>query len=232
MTVSGDDLIEGQIAYYRARAAEYDEWFLRRGRYDQGEAHARQWFAEVEQVQQALAAFGPRGDVLELACGTGWWTQRLEPWARTLTAVDAAAEVIALNKQRLKSAKVNYVHADIFQWQAVQTFDAVFFSFWLSHVPLERFSAFWQSLRSCLKKGGRVFFVDSLYHQAATAKDQSVGGPDEEVVTRRLNDGRTFDIVKIFYRPEQLAARLEALGWQAEVQQTERFFLYGSAAPA
>ena len=64
------NLIEQQIEYYRARASEYDEWFLRQGRYDRGEAHKKQWFAEVAQLREALAEFEPRGDLLELACGT------------------------------------------------------------------------------------------------------------------------------------------------------------------
>ena len=88
------DLIEQQIAYYRARASEYDEWFLRQGRYDRGEAHKEQWFAEVAQLQKALADFGPKGEVLELACGTGWWTENLISYAETLTAVDASEEVL------------------------------------------------------------------------------------------------------------------------------------------
>ena len=47
-------LLAEQIAYYRARATEYDEWFLRLGRYDRGEEQNRQWFAEVEQAREAL----------------------------------------------------------------------------------------------------------------------------------------------------------------------------------
>jgi demethylmenaquinone methyltransferase/2-methoxy-6-polyprenyl-1,4-benzoquinol methylase len=79
---SSDRLIEEQIAYYQARAGEYDEWFLRQGRYDHGPEMNARWFAEVEQVARALEAFAPAGDVLELASGTGLWTQRLAPTAR------------------------------------------------------------------------------------------------------------------------------------------------------
>ena len=70
-----DGLLEGQLAYYRARAGEYDEWFLRTGRYDRGPEWNRRWFSELEQVRRELDGFGPTGEVLELACGTGLWTR-------------------------------------------------------------------------------------------------------------------------------------------------------------
>lgn len=64
------DVLRQQVDYYRARASEYDEWFLRQGRYDRGPELNTLWFGEVETVVAALDAFGPRGDVLELACGS------------------------------------------------------------------------------------------------------------------------------------------------------------------
>src|SRR5256885_13903029 len=63
------DLIESQVEYYRARAQEYDEWFLRQGRYDRGSALNERWFSEVEVVRQWLTTRGSLGDVLELAAG-------------------------------------------------------------------------------------------------------------------------------------------------------------------
>jgi demethylmenaquinone methyltransferase/2-methoxy-6-polyprenyl-1,4-benzoquinol methylase len=82
----GPGILDQQLAYYRARAGEYDEWFLREGRYDRGEEHKRAWFAEVAEVEAALAEARPRGDVLELACGTGIWTRKLVATATRLSA--------------------------------------------------------------------------------------------------------------------------------------------------
>ncbi len=229
---SGDTLLQEQIAYYRARAGEYDEWFLRQGRYDRGPELNRQWFTEAEEVAQALGDFAPTGHVLELACGTGLWTQRLARSASSITAVDSSPEVIEINRQRLgmaHAAKVEYVQADLFAWQPASQYDVVFFSFWLSHVPPERFAAFWEMVRAALAPGGRVFFIDSLYSETSTASDHRLEGQEATTLTRRLNDGQEFRIVKVFYQPEKLADQLAALGWQAQVQATAHYFLYGSA---
>ena len=223
-----DQLVTDQIAYYRARAAEYDEWFLRQGRYDRGPEHRSEWFAEVESIRAALCAHTPFGSVLEPACGTGLWTELLAGHASSVVAIDSSSEAIALNAQRISAPHVRYVTADIFSWTTEETFDLIFFSFWLSHVPIARFEPFWSSLRSLLRPHGRVFFVDSLLEQESTAKDH--GQLDRSgIVRRRLNDGREFDIVKVFHDPTALTDRLQSLGWRAEVHASGRFFLYGSA---
>jgi SAM-dependent methyltransferase len=229
---SSDRLIEEQIAYYQARAGEYDEWFLRQGRYDHGPEMNARWFAEVEQVTRALEAFAPAGDVLELASGTGLWTQRLAPSARSVTAVDSSPEVHAINQERLGGAPVRYVVADLFRWQPDRQYDTIFFSFWLSHIPPERLESFWSIVHAALAPGGRVFFVDALYEETSTAKNHQLEGPDAHAVTRRLNDGQEYRIVKVFYRSEMLTERLTAWGWQVRIERTPTYFYYGEASIA
>jgi demethylmenaquinone methyltransferase/2-methoxy-6-polyprenyl-1,4-benzoquinol methylase len=228
-TYSDRAILDAQISYYRARAAEYDEWFLRQGRYDRGPAHRADWLREVEQIQSALAPEIPRGSVLELACGTGLWTQRLAERASLIVAVDASPETLAINAERVHSDKVQYVLADIFSWTSADTFDLIFFSFWLSHVPESRFAEFWERVRTFLKPDGRIFFVDSLLEQTHAAIDH---GPLDRsgVVRRRLNDGREFEIVKVFHEPADLERRLHDLGWRGHVHSSGRFFLHGSMA--
>jgi SAM-dependent methyltransferase len=221
------NLLQQQIEYYRARASEYDEWFLRRGRYDRGPAANADWFAEVARVRAALDEFHPEGDVLELACGTGLWTEQLVAGARRITAVDASPETLALNRERLHSPAVRYIQADLFTWRPEERFDSVFFGFWLSHVPPARFEAFWRMVAGALKPGGRVFFVDSKYDPTSTARDHRLGDPGDGSVVRRLNDGREFRIVKIFYQADVLSSRLRDLGWATRVRETPQYFLYG-----
>lgn len=229
-TTSHDDLLQQQIAYYRARAGEYDEWFLRQGRYDRGPELNQRWFDEIAVAVRALAAFQPTGDVLELAAGTGLWTQHLVRTATSVTCVDSSPEVLALNRERLAGANVRYLQADLFAWQPDCQYDAVFFSFWLSHVPSERFAPFWEMVRAALKPTGRVFFVDALYDGTSTARDHQLEGANATTLTRRLNDGREYRIVKVFHEPDDLQRRLSALGWDVSVTPTGRYFYYGAGA--
>src|SRR4051812_5776567 len=105
MTTHRDDsgIIDAQMAYYRARAAEYDEWFFRQGRYDHGPERRAEWFVEVGAIERELTEAVRDGDVLELACGTGLWTRHLAAHNTRVLAVDASAEVIAINRDRVRS---------------------------------------------------------------------------------------------------------------------------------
>lgn len=222
-------LLAEQARYYRERAGEYEDWWFRRGRYDRGaDANAR-WFAEVTEVQDALKRFAPAGRVLELACGTGLWTRRLIGHADTVTSVDASSEVIELSRARLDDPRVSYVQADLFTWEPERTYDVCFFGFWLSHVPEARFETFWAKVQRALGPEGRVFFVDSLPSNLASAFDHHLPAEGDETMTRRLADGREFRIVKRFYEPRVLSRRLADLGWDAQVQATQEFFVYGQA---
>jgi ubiquinone/menaquinone biosynthesis C-methylase UbiE len=228
------ELLEGQLAYYRARAEEYDDWFLRRGRHDRGPEWNRRWFSELEDIRQELGRFGPAGRMLELACGTGLWTVELARHATSVTAVDASPEVLEINRARLREAgretAVRYVEADLFDWRPDAAYDAVFFGFWLSHVPPERFEAFWELVRSALRPGGRVFFVDSLGPETPDEKERRSRDPQGHTTIRRLDDGREFRIVKVFYDPAALETRLADLGWNVSVHTTEHL-LYGYGEP-
>ena len=217
-----------QLDYYRARATEYDQWWLRQGRYDRGAVLNAQWFADAAVVSSALSAFRPAGRVLEFACGTGIWSEQLLPFASHLTALDGSPEMLAINADRLHSPLVRHVEADLFHWQPTEQFDTVFFGFWLSHVPPERFAEFWQLVHSCLAPGGRVFFVDSRHEQTSTAVDHRLPEPEATVLRRRLNDGREFQIYKVFYDPADLTERLSELGWHFDIHQTDNYFLYAS----
>ena len=217
MPSSDGDLLDEQIRYYRARAGEYDTT----------SSVADDPFAlHLERIRDALRAFAPRGRVLEIAAGTGQWTVLLARLADVLVATDASPEMLALNAAKVGDPSIEYRVADAFSFEATHDFDVVFFGFFLSHVPPGRFDAFWAVLEGLLAPGGRVFFVDEAAHGLWDEQwvDQAAG-----VVNRTLSDGTIHRAVKVLWQPDELAARLVRLGWDASVT-AEGPFYCGTAA--
>jgi SAM-dependent methyltransferase len=202
-------LVAEQIAYYRAHAPDYDVAYL-----------SNDWDRCIQELPIT-------GDVLELACGTGHWTPLLAARARSVTALDAAPEVLALARQRVQGLPVEFIQADVFGWQPSRRFDTVFFGFWLTHVPPARFAAFWSMVASALTPDGWVCFVDDR-HQAR-ASERFVPEQATPAVWRPLRDGSERRVVKVYYRPDELAARLAELGWSAEIRDTSTPLLVGTA---
>jgi 2-polyprenyl-3-methyl-5-hydroxy-6-metoxy-1,4-benzoquinol methylase len=209
-----DEVLADQVHYYRRRAGEYDVTAYG----DVAAARAR--------IARLVAQMRPAGSVLEIACGTGLWTEALAGWADTVTAIDAAPEAVAIARDRVRPARVSFDVADVFSWDPGTRFDVIFFSAWLSHVPASRFGQFWQLLRSLLTGNGRVLFIDE--HVDERGKEAYVAGRDD-VVERRLRDGSTFRVIKNFVDPAELELRLRGLGWDCVIRRDGSDWVYGEA---
>src|SRR5437660_7713889 len=200
-----------QLAYYRAVANEYED-------------HAIDVPGQDE-LLSAIDSFRPTGDILELACGSGIWTESLLRSATTVTAVDGAPEMLAHARKRVgPRTRVRFVEADLFSWNPDRRYDAVFFGFWISHVPEDKFASFWSLVAEALEPGGRVFFFDDN-HRTET---ELVEGVNSAVVQRRLNDGTPFRVIKIPYEPADLEQRLRDLHWDISVTGTSGPFYWGA----
>jgi ubiquinone/menaquinone biosynthesis C-methylase UbiE len=208
------ELLDEQLRYYRARVDEYDEMMT------SGDRFGAEGDDVVQAILHRLDELGPFDRVLELAAGTGWWTKRLVARAAQVTAVDGAPEMIERNRLRIGDRRVRYIVADLFSWQPDERYDLVFFSFWLSHVPEERFEAFWSMVEGALVSGGRFFCVDTLWDAGAVTTSSPV-------VAREL-DGRQYRIVKVLHQPDELRARLEGLGWTVEARALDDEFFYAT----
>jgi 2-polyprenyl-3-methyl-5-hydroxy-6-metoxy-1,4-benzoquinol methylase len=136
-----DEVLASQIAYYRAHAPKYDDWWFCRGHHDLGPERRDSWIAEIEKLRGTLTGLAPLGDVLEFAGGTGNWTRELAALAESVTVVDASPEAVDIARSKV-SGNVAWQVTDVFEFHPERTYDVVFFSFWLSHVPIERFAPF------------------------------------------------------------------------------------------
>jgi SAM-dependent methyltransferase len=207
-----DELLREQAAYYHAYAGAYDR------EYETSE--------ELRSLEALAEGLPIAGDVLELACGTGQWTRFLAGRGHRVTAVDGSPEMLARARERTAGLDVEFIEAELFSWRAPRRFDTVFFGFWLSHVPPERFAAFWTMVGNALAPAGNACFIDS--------------GPgdivNEEILTtqtvrRQLDDGSGHRVVKVFHDPPGLVQTLAEIGWSARVWPLKTTLLAGAAAP-
>jgi demethylmenaquinone methyltransferase/2-methoxy-6-polyprenyl-1,4-benzoquinol methylase len=203
-------LLGEQLAYYRALGADY---------LNQGLA-----LPGGDEVMAALDAFRPTGSVLELACGPGVWTGRLLRYASDVTAVDGSPEMLAVAADRARDERVRFIQADLFSWRPDRRYDVVFFGFWISHVPAERFAAFWSLVADCLQPGGRVFFADDAYR----TPEELVEGHSSSTIQRTIPDGTAHRLVKVPWQPADLERRLRQLGWDIKVTPTAGPFYWGA----
>ena len=214
-----DDIITEQINYYRRRAAEYD---VTSSPPDDPLA------AFVNEIERALQAFRPSGDVLEIASGTGTWTRLLLEHASTVTALDAAPEMHQESRRKLgDDARLRYLEADVLSWEPDRSYDVVFFANWLSHVPPAHFDRFWATVHTATAPEGRVFFVDEIkdaWRNVELLREDFVKDRSMPIARRKLLDGTVFNVVKVFWDPQDLHSRLSNLGWEIQVCRTGPFF--------
>jgi len=225
------DAERSMIDYYEARAPEYDDWYLRRGRYVRGAIHDAAWNAELDSAGRWLDGLPWNGEIVELAAGTGWWSPLLASRGE-LSLYDASPAALDRARERLVAHNLRaHLHVRDAWAEPDRAVDGLFLGFWLSHVPRERLGDFLALARRWLKLDGRFAAIDSLADAASGAADHPE--PVDDLATRRLADGREFTIVKVYYSPDELTAALGRAGFEdVEVTTTGRFFLTVSARPA
>ena len=225
---SATELDGAMVEYYEARAPEYDDWYLRRGRYERGAVHDAAWNAELDAAGRWLDGLPWSGEIVELAAGTGWWSPLLASRGE-LSLYDTSPAALDRARERLVAHGLRaHLHVRDAWAEPDRQVDGLFAGFWLSHVPRDRLGAFLALVHRWLKPGGRFAFIDSLADPASGAADHPA--PADDRATRRLDDGRSFTIVKVFYEPEALATALIEAGFEArDVSTTGRFFVLGSA---
>jgi SAM-dependent methyltransferase len=230
-TPQSPDLDAEMLAYYEARAREYDDWYLRRGRYARGPIHDAAWNAELDAAGRWLDDLPIHGEIVELAAGTGWWSPLLASKGE-LSLYDGTSAPLDKARERLVAHGLRaHLHVRDAWAEPDRQVDAVFIGFWLSHVPRERLDPFLALVGRWLKPGGMFGFIDSLFDPQSSAADHPT--PADDLSVRRLDDGRAFTVVKVYYQPAELEAAIRRAGFRdVAVTGTGRFFLTGRARAA
>lgn len=195
-----DDL----ATYYARRAREYERV------YEKPERRT-----DLAALRRVLPTFFTGRDVLEVACGTGWWTHAIAACARSVVAMDVNPEVLEIARAKPHQAsRVRFELGDAFALDAVAgRFDGAFSGFWWSHVPRQELGRFLSSLHARLRPGARVVHVDNRYVEGSSTPLSRRDDAGNTMQLRRLENGDGYEIIKNFPTPDEVRA---AIGDRAE----------------
>jgi SAM-dependent methyltransferase len=197
--------------YYAARALEYD---LTAGYTDPIAEPLR---AKAKARCQKLFR---NADVLEIACGTGYWTEVVAQVARTVLATDVCEGMLALARQRLAASdSVRFQVADAYSLEGVPCgFNAACAVWWWSHIPKRLLPGFLATLHGRLVPGARVLLVDQL-PSAYAPKDQRIDANGDTTEVRQVSGGRAFRVVKNFPTRDGVSEALAGLATGIEYRE-------------
>jgi SAM-dependent methyltransferase len=202
--------------YYAARAPIYDEVYLRPERQ-----------SDLDELRRRIPAWFGGRSVLEVACGTGYWTQFIAPVAGRMTATDAVAEPLAFARLRPRVERVSFVQADAFALPAtLGSFDAAFAGLWLSHVPRERLRAFMAGVHARLVPGARVVLIDNTDAQCRDLPIVERDAHGNTYQLRALPDGTTHRVLKNFPSQAEMLSMIDGIGTSAQYRRGAHFWAF------
>ena len=180
-------------AYYARRAAEYERIYAKPERQQ-----------ELAALRVVLAQEFAGRNVLEVACGTGYWTAIIASVARQVHACDYNAEVLAL-AQAKTPPRTAFFRADAYALPVLpEPFDAALAAFWLSHVPKSRVPEFLAHFHSRLGPGARVVLVDNVYAEGSSTPLSRCDEEGNTYQLRQLEDGSSHEVLKNFPNSDEL----------------------------
>ena len=195
-------------AYYARRATEYEAV------YDKPERQA-----DLARLREELAETFRGRSVLEVACGTGYWTPHVARHALRVDAYDINEETLAIARtKRVDSTRVSFSQGDAYAPPiATPRHDAAFAGFWWSHVPTQHIARFLEGLHAALAPGARIVCIDN---RLIAGSSTAVSRTDEWSNTyqwRVLSDGSQHEVLKNFPKPAELQAAVQPYAAAFEV---------------
>ena len=211
--------MDNLVSYYAQRANEYERIYAKPER----QADLR---ALEARVRKMLA--GRR--VLELACGTGYWTDVMAPGVAQVTALDLNEEVLQIARVKENvtkhAAKVTFLRGSVYEIPDLgRAHDALFASFWWSHVPLERLDGFLVDCKAAVAHGALIAFLDNRYVEGSSTPVSRQDKQGNTYQMRKLDDGSPHEVLKNFPTESELIQRVSRLGWGANVELLEHYWL-------
>ena len=202
--------------YYRDRAPYYDRVYDYPERAD-----------DIAFLKSTIPPRFSNIDVLEVAAGTGFWTQFISTTARNIVATDVVQEPLQELSKRDLPDTVQTRIVDAYHLASLeQKFGGAFIGLWLSHVPIERMELFFRSLHSVLRPGASVVLIDNTKAQCQTypiTRTDKIGNTYQD---RVLDDGSVHEVLKNFPGKDQLMGSVAREAIHPEYVQLEHFWLF------
>jgi ubiquinone/menaquinone biosynthesis C-methylase UbiE len=214
--------VDKLAAYYAQRAAEYERIYARPERQE-----------DLAKLRARIGGLFAGRRVLELACGTGYWTDVIAESAGQVTALDVNEEVLEIARSKTNAGKVAFLRGSAYEIPPQDRIhDALFAGFWWSHVPLEKLDGFLKEIPSKIKPGALIAFLDNRYVEGSSTPLSRKDEGGNTYQTRRLDDGSTHEVLKNFPAEGELIQRAARHGWGAHVDLLEHYWLLTWWAPA
>lgn len=185
------------IAYYRQRANEYENIYLKPERQN-----------DLNTATSVLQSLFAEKEVLEIACGTGYWTQKIAETATSVLATDINQPVIDIARGKHYKNKVDFQVADFYNLNPPKKFDCLFGGFIWSHIPVQELDTFIAKAASLVVSGGTLVFMDNNYVHGNSHPITQVDGDENTYQTRKLENGTTHQVLKNFPARESIVSRL------------------------
>jgi ubiquinone/menaquinone biosynthesis C-methylase UbiE len=202
-------------AYYAARAPYYDAVYAKPERRE-----------DIALLSAHLASCFADRTVLEVACGTGYWTQHIAPAARRVVATDGTLEPLEFARLRPGTANVSFVHADAYTLaQSLGSFDAAFAGLWFSHVPIGSRATFLLGLHSRLLPGARVVLVDNGRVQLQDFPIAEADADGNTYQHRKLRDGSIHRVLKNFPSEQELRSLIQPAARRLAYRHLQNFWI-------
>ena len=196
----------------RVAAGDWEDWYLRRGRFSRGPVHDGPWSMELDEVTRWVDGLGLAGTIVELGAGMGWWTGLLAEKGELWVYEADRASLDAARTRLLAHGLLAHLHERELMAPPDKAVDAVFAAYLLGAAQTdEALDLRLARIMGWLKPGGAFVFVEAQ----ASGRGSSLQGPDGRL--------RTWDA-------EALGGHLVAQGFEAvEVGGTHSAFVYGEA---
>ncbi|MEO8524104.1 MAG: class I SAM-dependent methyltransferase [Caldimonas sp.] len=207
-------------SYYAARATEYDKVYLK---------PERQF--DLRAIEGWLPPVFRDANVLEVACGTGYWTQFIAPVAARVVAIDSSPETLAIARSRVAGGRASFDVGDAYALSPrLGLFDAAFAGFWFSHVPKAKRHEFLRGLGALLSPGARVVLLDNLYVAGSSSPITETDADGNTYQTRSLEDGSKHRVLKNFPSQAELQTSLDGLGTSCKFRTWQYYWAFEYAA--